>query len=494
METLTNTTGPEGVQPHDHQPTPSPAPHADDIILHGTYQLVRQLGYGGMGVVYEAVHTRLPGRFAVKALLRSLLAYPEALARFAREAAIMSELRHPHVVQIVDFNVTEEHQPYFVMEFLEGQDLDTELAQRGALPLHETVTILGAVASALGLAHRRGIVHRDLKPSNVFLCEVEGWQEPFVKVLDFGVSSLRSASRITTNGTAMLGTPHYMAPEQATGRIGDIDGRTDQFSLAAMAYEMLTGHDAFAGEDQVSLLYQIVHQDPPPLSRYLPWRSDGVQEVLSRGLAKEPRHRYPTITEFSAAFAEAARAVMSGPMAVVATPAPVALGVPARAGGPGIAESSHNGNGSGNGNGHSNAAADADDAAAIADADGVDEFGRSSRTPEPDVGTPSELRAIRDDDTGTYEVRVPRKPYRAVALAIIAIALGALAIKKGWAHDLPDNVLISARSLAARWSGRPPLLQPDRSTPEPVLVPANAAQPLPPELTPTDRREAARHP
>src|SRR6185436_12618247 len=153
------------------------------------------------------------------------------------------------------------------------------------------------------------------KPSNVFLCEVEGWQEPFVKVLDFGVSAVRAAGRIT-NGTAMVGTPHYMAPEQATGRVGEVDGRTDQFSLAAMAYEMLTGHDAFAGEDQVSLLYQIVHQDPQPLSQHLPWRSDGVQEVLSRALAKEPRHRYPTITEFSAAFAEAARAVMSGPMAV----------------------------------------------------------------------------------------------------------------------------------------------------------------------------------
>jgi serine/threonine protein kinase len=476
METLTNTNGLQGVHPHDHQPTPSPAPAADDIILHGTYQLVRQLGYGGMGVVYEAVHTRLPGRFAVKALLRSLLAYPEALARFAREAAIMSELRHPHVVQIVDFNVTEEHQPYFVMEFLEGQDLDTELAQRGALPLHETVTIVGAIASALGLAHRRGIVHRDLKPSNVFLCEVEGSQEPFVKVLDFGVSAVRAAGRIT-NGTAMVGTPHYMAPEQATGRVGDVDGRTDQFSLAAMAYEMLTGHDAFAGDDQVSLLYQIVHQDPQPLSRYLPWRSDGVQEVLSRALAKEPRHRYPTITEFSAAFAEAARAVMSGPMALVATPGPVPLGVPAQASGSAIATSLHNGDGNAN---------------ADADADGVDEFGRSSRTPD-ELGTPPELRAIRNDDSGTYEVRVPRKPYRAVALAIIAIALGALAVKKGWAHDLPDNVLISARSLAARWSGLPPLLQPDRSMPERVMVPANA-QPLPPELTRTDRREAAQQP
>src|SRR6266700_809842 len=179
---------------HDH---PAP-PTAEGIILHGTYRLVSQIGYGGMGVVYEAVHTRLPGRFAVKVLLRNLLAYPEALARFEREAAIMSELRHPNVVQIVDFNVTDEQQPYFVMEYLEGHDLETELSERRQLPLHETVTIVDSVASALGVAHRRGIVHRDLKPSNVFLCDVEGWQEPFVKVLDFGVSKVSS----TTNPTA----------------------------------------------------------------------------------------------------------------------------------------------------------------------------------------------------------------------------------------------------------------------------------------------------
>lgn len=447
---------------------PAAAPAAGEIVLHGTYRLVRQLGYGGMGVVYEAVHTRLPGRFAVKVLLRSLLAHPEALARFAREAAIMSELRHPHVVQVIDYNVTAEQQPYFVMEFLEGQDLDTELAQRGALPLHETVSMVGAIASALGTAHRRGIVHRDLKPSNVFLCEVEGWQEPFVKVLDFGVSKVRSAGRLTNGGSSMVGTPHYMAPEQATGRIDEVDGRTDQFSLAAMAYEMLTGQDAFRGEDQVSLLYQIVHQDPPPLSRYLTWRSDGVQEVLSRALAKEPRHRYPTITDFSAALAEAARAVMSGQMAVTATPVPVTLGVPVAPNVPALA-------------GRRAVAPSVADIYTEADIDG----GRSAAISDP--------RVFRYEDTGTYDVRVPRKPYRAVALAIIALALGALVIKQGWARDLPDNVVVSARSLVARLSGRPPLFQPDRSQPAPVVAPANA-QPLrlPPELTPSDRREARR--
>jgi len=460
---------------NSHPPQPSQtsgATRTDEIILHGTYQLVRQLGYGGMGVVYEAVHTRLPGRFAVKVLLRSLLAHPEALARFAREAAIMSELRHPHVVQIVDFNVTDEQQPYFVMEFLDGQDLDTELAQRGALPLHETVSMVGAIASALGMAHRRGIVHRDLKPSNVFLCEVEGWHEPFVKVLDFGVSKVRSSGRITNGSSPMVGTPSYMAPEQATGRLDEIDGRTDQFSLAAMAYEMLTGRDAFTGDDQVSVLYQIVHQDPQPLSSYVAWRSEGVQAVLSRALSKEPRHRYPTVTEFSAAFAEAARGVLSGSMTAVATtPAPVRLGVPEPANLPAMVS-----------------APAAPDGLEGMDSDGL---GDDVQGVAMDFRSDAELQAVRDDYTGTVDVRVPRRPYRAVALAIIAIALGVLVIKKGWARDLPDNVSVSVHSLIARLSGRPPLLQPDRSTPDRVMEPANA-QPLPPQLTPTDRREARR--
>ncbi len=178
------------------------------IVLHDTYRLVRQLGFGGMGVVYEGVHTRLPRRFAIKVLLRSLLSHPEAHARFCREAEIMSQLRHPHIVQIFDFNVTHENQPYFVMEYLEGRDLDAELADNGGgMPLGKAVSIVEDIASALTAAHRRGIVHRDLKPSNIFLCDVEGASDgtageagdesPFVKVLDFGVSKVRSAGRIT---------------------------------------------------------------------------------------------------------------------------------------------------------------------------------------------------------------------------------------------------------------------------------------------------------
>jgi serine/threonine protein kinase len=414
----------------DHPPA---TPTSEGIVLHGSYRLVSQIGYGGMGVVYEAVHTRLPGRFAVKVLLRSLMAYPEAIARFAREAEIMSELRHPHVVQIVDFNVTDEQQPYFVMEHLDGRDLEVELSDRGRLPLGETVSMVRAIASALGVAHRRGIVHRDLKPSNIFLCDVEGWQEPFVKVLDFGISKMRSAGRITNRGSSLVGTPHYMAPEQATGALDEIDGRTDQFALAAMAYAMLTGNDAFAGEDQVSVLYQIVHEPPRPMARWGGWDHAGVQDVLFRALAKRPADRYETITEFASALTVAAADPGAGAGATTFT----------------IAGSRDQ-----SGTVSAPVAAPVETGAPI----NPSEFSQPSRETSP---TSASLSGALDV-TQVID-RVPRTPYRAVLLGLIALCLIGVVIAKGWIRELPelsDDIAISYRNLFDRINHRAPLPQP----------------------------------
>ena len=334
---------PQGSADGGHEQAPEQA-----IVLHETYRLIRQVGFGGTGVVYEAMHTRLPRRFAIKVLLRSLLAHPEAHARFCHEAELMSQLRHPHVVQIFDFNVTHENQPYFVMEYLEGRDLETELAGGAAMPLARVVPIVEAVASALMAAHRHGIVHRDLKPSNVFLCDVDDAREgdhgasasviraehPFVKVLDFGISPAGAMARLSL-GASIVGTPHYMAPEQAAGRGKSVDARADQFALAAITYAMLTGRDPFSGEDLVSVLYQIVHEDPPPLDRHVqgPWDTRRVQQVLSRAMAKDPALRFPTILDFSDALREAAdhAHAPATPPPVVAS-APPACGTARRAG------------------------------------------------------------------------------------------------------------------------------------------------------------------
>ncbi|MES1209001.1 MAG: serine/threonine-protein kinase, partial [Pseudomonadota bacterium] len=264
------------------------------VLLADTYLLGRPISRGGMGEVFEATHARLPGRYAVKILLPELIGHREAFARFCREAEVMSELRHPNVVQIFDFNTTPDGRPYFVMEFLEGRDLETRLNDAGPLPLPFAVRVVDAVASALAAAHAHGIVHRDLKPANIFLVTVDGQPDELIKVLDFGISKVRAAGTLLSAPSDVLGTPPYMSPEQARGATHLIDGRTDQFALGAITYRMLTGHDPFTGNDIASLLYQVVHQNPPPLARYVPasWDTRALQAVLDKAMAKDPGQRW----------------------------------------------------------------------------------------------------------------------------------------------------------------------------------------------------------
>jgi len=285
---------------------------AGDGLLGDTYVLGRQINRGGMGEVFEATHARLPGRFAVKLLRPELISNREAFARFCREAEVMSELRHPNVVQIYDFNTTTDGRPYFVMELLEGRDLERRLAEEGPLPLPAAVRVVEAVASALAIAHAHGIVHRDLKPANIFLVAIDGQVDELVKVLDFGISKIRTSGTLLSSPTDMLGSPAYMSPEQARGG-SEVDGRSDQFALGAITYRMLTGWDPFAGDDIASLLYQVVHEEAPPLARYLPafWDTRALQAVLDRALAKDPDHRFGGMMEMARAFEAASEQTLS---------------------------------------------------------------------------------------------------------------------------------------------------------------------------------------
>src|SRR6185312_1538983 len=253
------------------------------------------------------------GRYAVKILLPELIGHREAFARFCREAEVMSELRHPNVVQIFDFNTTPDGRPYFVMEFLEGRDLETRLNDAGPVALPFAVRIVDSVASALAAAHAHGIVHRDLKPANIFLVTVDGQADELIKVLDFGISKVRAAGTLLSTPTDMLGTPPYMSPEQARGATHLIDGRTDQFALGAIAFRMLTGHDPFTGSDIASLLYQVVHRDPPPLAHYVPasWDTRALQAVLNRAMAKDPGQRWTSMVDMARAFEAASEQTLS---------------------------------------------------------------------------------------------------------------------------------------------------------------------------------------
>ena len=324
----------------------SPEPRMDALVgsvLEGAYRITRLIGQGGMGAVYEAVQLRLNKRVAVKLMARDLAANREALARFHREAEITSHLGHPHLVTVMDFGQAESGEPYLVMEYLDGEDLDHRLRRVGRMAIEATSHVVRQVASALNAAHDQGVVHRDLKPGNVFLLQIPG-EPDFVKVLDFGISKMKAARTQLTNASAVMGTPNYMSPEQATGMVDEIDHHTDQWALACIAWEMLLGRGPFVADEVAALLYQIINLDPHPLAPRVPGLPPTVESVLRRALSKRPADRFPSMREFSRTFeaAAAGRPADATPAPVLVSAAPSAsatigygatpaLGPPARA-------------------------------------------------------------------------------------------------------------------------------------------------------------------
>ncbi|HEX3697166.1 MAG TPA: protein kinase [Polyangia bacterium] len=276
----------------ERQPSLNPG-----TLLAETYKIVRLIGTGGMGEVYEASHTRLTGRYAVKVLHHHWAGDPRAIVRFGREAQITSGLRHPNIVAIIDFDYTPAGAPYLVMEFIDGVELAAVIAAEAPLQPARVVRIVDQIASALTAVHARNIVHRDLKPQNIFLVPGERPGDERVKLVDFGISKVRAASVALTGERAVLGTPQYMAPEQAQAA-GEVDGRADQFALAAIVYEMLTGRMAFPGDRVEIVVYRISHEEPRPLG---PAWGPGLASVIMRALAKNPAQRYPSTDDFAAA-------------------------------------------------------------------------------------------------------------------------------------------------------------------------------------------------
>jgi eukaryotic-like serine/threonine-protein kinase len=301
-------------------------------LVADTYRVTRLLGRGGMGAVWAAEHLRLPGRqVAVKVLLSPGVASGEAFARFRREAEIASRLGHPHIVQVLDFHTLPTGEPYIILELLQGETLAQRL-QRGPVPLDETLAITRQVGSALQAAHRAGVVHRDLKPDNVFLCTPqEEMPGPNTKVLDFGISKIRGSQTVATQDAVLMGTPQYMAPEQALGRNTSIDARTDVFALGAIVYEMLGGTPAFAGSSLAEVVYKVVHAQPQPLAQLRAGLPLNILSAVDRALQKDPAHRPKDVSAFIAELTGRPLTVPVGsPQAAVldatlASPAPIPL-------------------------------------------------------------------------------------------------------------------------------------------------------------------------
>jgi tRNA A-37 threonylcarbamoyl transferase component Bud32 len=259
-----------------------------DVAVLGAYRLVERLGTGGMGAVYRAIHEKLGRTVAIKVLNRSLLADRTNIARFFQEARSVNTIRHPNVVDIYDF-VTAGKDIYTVMEFLVGQDLHHALYTEGGRPFgsDRAVAILEQICCALQAAHDRNIIHRDLKPANVFLTKRDSGE--FVKLLDFGLAKLeRTEGRMTREGV-VLGTPEYMAPEQARGAV--MDGRADLYGVGCLAYHMVTGCQLFAGGSYADVMVRHVKEAPPAPRTLNPHLSEELEKVVMRCLAKEPADR-----------------------------------------------------------------------------------------------------------------------------------------------------------------------------------------------------------
>jgi serine/threonine-protein kinase len=284
-------------------PPPDPS-----IGMLGSFRLLERLGDGGMGAVYRAVHDRLGRDVAIKLLHKDLTSDRGLVGRFFAEARAANTIRHEHVVEVYDF-VESGDDVYFVMEYLKGEDLHDAIHKpRGRQPTGAAMdparacSILEQIAAALHATHARNIVHRDLKPENVFLAEKDG-RPDFVKIFDFGVAKLdRPDGRSTVQG-AVLGTPEYMAPEQASG--APVDGRADIYSLGCIAYEMLTRRQIFGGGTQPEILVRQMTVSPPALRTHAPALPAALDAAIMRALEKDPARRPQTARAFAESLASA---------------------------------------------------------------------------------------------------------------------------------------------------------------------------------------------
>ncbi|MEM9193326.1 MAG: serine/threonine-protein kinase [Myxococcota bacterium] len=287
--------------------------------LDGGYRIVRKIGEGGMGAVYEASQEHLGRRVAIKVLSPALAGDRDHLERFRREAMATAALGHPNIIQVTDIRWAG-GRAYYVMEFLEGESLSDLLKKKRRLPHAQAVRIVSQVLSALHAAHEMGIVHRDLKPANVFITPIAAGVE-LVKLLDFGIAKLREGDgfrRLTATG-AIVGTPQYLAPEQARGE--PVDARTDVFAAGTLLYLVIGGQLPFFHPHLSEMVKNICTQPPHPLKSYTPDVPDALVAVVERALAKDPAARF--------ASAAAMKAALEGEVADLPEPEPLPSSPPA---------------------------------------------------------------------------------------------------------------------------------------------------------------------
>lgn len=262
-------------------------------VLRGRYEVRRVLGVGGMGAVFLAEEVGLEREVAIKVLPPRLAEDPSVVKRFEREAKTAARLDHSHIIPIYRVE-SEGGLHYFVMKYVDGRALDSLIADRGQLPVTLAVRILSESAAALEHAHRKGVVHRDIKPANILLD-----QDDRVLLADFGIAKAVAGTAELTNTGVVIGTPYYMSPEQALG--AQVDGRSDQYSLAVVGYRILTGEALFDGDSSMAILYKHIHEPPPRVRTRRADVPEYLDLAIHRALGKAPEERFGSMGAFARA-------------------------------------------------------------------------------------------------------------------------------------------------------------------------------------------------
>jgi eukaryotic-like serine/threonine-protein kinase len=292
-------------------------------LTSSKFRVMRLLGTGGMGSVFEAEHLLTKRLGALKLLHKEYASEPEVVERFTREASAAGRINNPHIVETFDAGRLESGQPYIFMELLSGEPLESRIQTLGSLDFDEAISICIQAASGLVAAHRAGIIHRDIKPANLFLVRSETTQ---VKLLDFGISkfgAFEEVSRVTQEGTT-LGTPHYMPVEQVMGR-KDIDERVDVYALGVVLYEAVTGAPPFNADTLLALSIRIHEGRYTPVSQLRADTPPGFDDVIARSIAVDRDDRYPSMAEFLTELLRlGGRRAESMAPTLVGTPAPAA--------------------------------------------------------------------------------------------------------------------------------------------------------------------------
>ncbi len=275
-------------------------PDLAGTVLDGKYELIRLLGEGGMGAVYEARHRLIGRRLAVKFLHPHYVTSEEVVTRFQREAQAAAAIGHEHIIDVTDMGQTPEGAPYLVMEYLDGLDVRDLLAQAGSLSIEQASHIMVQALSALQSAHDAGIIHRDLKPENIYLIEKPD-RKDYVKLLDFGISKFKAFETdgmkgLTQTGT-VLGTPYYMSPEQARGD-QNIGTRSDIYAMGVILFQMLTGKLPFDAPNYNALLIKILTEDPPDPLTIRPELPLDIVETIKIAMSREANDRFADCVEF----------------------------------------------------------------------------------------------------------------------------------------------------------------------------------------------------